>query len=80
MFWITHWPLLILKDTNAPDVLTQIHISGTEKLQLSIRTLCTEFKDIFSNELPAEPAKVPPFELIVDTVKWRVPRDRKSVV
>ena len=65
-----------LPHTNTPDVLTQIHISGTEELQFNLRTLCTEFKDIFSNELPAEPAKVPPFELIVDTVKWRVSRNR----
>ena len=35
-------------------------------LQENIRTLCTEFKDTFSNELPAEPAKIEPFNLVVD--------------
>ena len=28
-------------------------------------TLCKEFKDIFSNELPAAPAKIPEFHLTV---------------
>ena len=45
-------------------------------LQENIRTLCTEFKDIFSNELPAEPAKIEPFNLVVETEKWRVPSNR----
>ena len=30
------------------------------------------FKDVFSNELPAEPAKIEPFNLVVETEKWRV--------
>ena len=43
-------------DTFAPwltsvDVLSLINIKGDSNLQENIRTLCTEFKDIFSNEL-----------------------------
>ena len=37
-----------------------------------------EFKDIFSNELPAEPAKIEHFNLVVETEKWRVPSNRLS--
>ena len=37
------------------DVLSLIHISGDEDLQRRLRSLCQEYKDIFSNELPAAP-------------------------
>ena len=37
-----------------------------------------EFKEIFSNELPAEPAKIEHFNLVVETEKWRVPSNRLS--
>ena len=39
-------------------VLSLINIKADSNLQENIRTLCTEFKVIFSNELPAEPAKI----------------------
>ena len=41
------------------DVLSLIHISGDKDLRHRLRTLSKEFKDIFSNELPAAPAKIP---------------------
>ena len=34
------------------------------------------FADIFSNELPKEPADIPPFNLIVDDTKWKVSKNR----
>ena len=58
------------------DVLTQIHFSGSTSLQKRLRTLCTEFRDIFSNELPAKPAAIPEFDLVVDNKKWKVNRNR----
>ena len=58
------------------DILSLIHLSGNEDLQSQLRTLCTEFADIFSNELPKEPADVPPFNLIVDNRKWEVSKTR----
>ena len=58
------------------DVLSLINIKGDSNLQENIRTLCTEFKNIFSYELPAEPAKIEPFNLVVETEKWRVPSNR----
>ena len=42
------------------DILSLIHFSCDEDLQSRLRTLCTEFADIFSNELPKEPADIPP--------------------
>ena len=68
----SHW----LKEPSTVDVLSLINISGDENLQLKLRTLCTEFRDIFSNELPTKPASIPPFDLIVDNEKWRVPQNR----
>ena len=47
------------------DILSLIHFSRDEDLQSRLRTLCTEFSDIFSNDLPKEPANIPPFNLIV---------------
>ena len=65
------------KATNiSPLTLINIDKTADEDLQLKIRTLCAEFEDIFSNELPAEPAKIPPFNLIVDLDKWKLPRNR----
>ena len=54
-----------LPTPSTTDVLSLIHISGDKDLQQRLRTLCTEFKDIFSNELPAATAKIPEFHLVV---------------
>ena len=40
-------------------------ITDVLDLQHRLCTLCKEFKDIFSNELPAAPAKIPEFHLTV---------------
>ena len=58
------------------DVLPLIHISGDKDLQHRLHTLCKEFKDIFSNELPAAPAKIPEFHLTVKDDEWKVARNR----
>ena len=58
------------------DILSLIHLSGDEDLQSRLRTLCTEFADIFSNELPKEAADIPPFKLIIDETKWKVGKNR----
>ena len=50
-----------LPSPSIADVLSLIHISGDKDLQHRLRTLCKEFKDIFSYELPAAPAKIPQF-------------------
>jgi hypothetical protein len=66
--WINNFP-----DT---DPLSLIHIAGDDNQQNKIRLLCNEFRDIFSNDLPAGPAYIPPFELNVDDIKWKVSRNR----
>ena len=58
------------------DILSLIHFSGDEDLQSRFRTLCTEFSDIFGNDLPKDPANIPPFNLIVDNLKWKVGKNR----
>ena len=45
-------------------------------LQSRLRTLCTEFSNIFSNDLPKELADIPQFNLIVDNLNWRVGKNR----
>ena len=58
------------------DILSLIHFSCDEDLQSRLRTLCTEFSDIFSDDLPKEPATIPPFNLIVNNLKWKVGKNR----
>jgi hypothetical protein len=45
--WINQFP-----DT---DQLSLIHLAGDTDQQNKLRLLCNEFRDIFSNELPASP-------------------------
>ena len=58
------------------DPLASLHISGDDDLQSQIRSLCEEFRDIFSNELPSTPASIPPFHLVVDDSRWEHNRNR----
>jgi hypothetical protein len=58
------------------DPLSLMHIAGDTDQQNKLRLLCIEFRDIFSNELPASPANTPPFDLTVDDTKWKVSRNR----
>ena len=51
-------------------------ISGSNELQHKLRALCCKYKDIFSNELQAAPAKIPKFALTVQTDKWEVAKNR----
>ena len=59
--------------------LDQISFGGSPELQLRLRALCTEFADIFSDDLPAEPADLIPFEIVVDPAKWECPGNRTAV-
>ena len=54
-----------LHSPSKTDVLSLIHISRDKDLQDRLRTSCKKFKDIFSNELPAAPAKIPELHLTV---------------
>ena len=59
-----------LRQPDTSDVLSQIKISGDKDLQQKIRNVCVKYRDIFSNELPAAPAKIPEFTLDVQKEKW----------
>ena len=65
-----------LRQPDNSDVLSQIKISGDKDLQQKIRKVCLKYRDIFSNELPAAPAKIPAFNLVVDKEKWEVEQNR----
>ena len=47
----------------ANDVISTITFGGSEALQLACRALCTEFIDIFQDEVAREPARIPPFNI-----------------
>jgi transposase InsO family protein len=59
------------KDTG--DVLAGIKFGGSAQFQSTLRALCEEFRDIFSNEVGPVPAKVPQYKLELDLSKWKVP-------
>ena len=58
------------------DIISFIHFSSDKDLQSRLHTLCTEFADIFSNDLPKDPADMPPLNLVVDDTKWKVGKNR----
>ena len=64
-----------LRQPDTSDVMSQIKISGDTDLQHKIRTLCLKYRDIFSNELPAAPARIPEFTLDVQKEKWEVAKN-----
>ena len=51
-------------------------IHGDIDFKLRLTNLCVEFKDIFSRQVTSDPARLPPFELLVDNSKWHSPKNR----
>ena len=70
-----HWPSLsgAIPGTDPLDTIT---IDGSPAFRLSIRALCEDYRDVFSNDLPDSPADLEPFNLIVDDVKWKTNKNR----
>ena len=65
---------------NGPDdFLSQIHFEGDESLQKDLRTLCSEFADIFSDKLAPQAAHLKPFEINLPQQKWEVPSNHAPV-
>ena len=54
------------------DVLEDLHMTEEPKFRKKISDLCNKYKEIFSDELPKQPAKLKPFNIIVDELKWNV--------
>ena len=58
---------------------TKVNIFGPPLLQLKLKQLIEEFKDIFRSTVQGEPAQLTPFQLCVDPAKWLIPANRISV-
>jgi transposase InsO family protein len=71
-------PFLTSTSPEEPDLLSLIHISGSPAFRKQIMDLCIEFRSLFSNSLSKTPAKIKPFELVVDASKWQVPANREA--
>jgi hypothetical protein len=52
------------------------HIEGPPNLQHDIRTLCFEYKHIFSTTLRTDPARVPPLQFEYDSSSWQRPPNK----
>jgi hypothetical protein len=63
-------------DADSVDILEQITIEGDAELQSKLWDLVREFRDVFANVLPPEPAIIPPFHLDVDTDEWFTNKNR----
>ena len=62
--------------TDKVDFLDKIEYGDNSSLNIRLRALCSEFKDIFSTSLPPKPAKLPPFSIDVPLADWEVPQNR----
>jgi hypothetical protein len=68
------WDRSDSKDKEA--LIDLIDFDGTPEFQAQMRTLCLEYADIFSQELNPEPSKLPPMELQVNDIQWKVNKNR----
>ena len=68
----TFSPWLPHVNPESVDPVSLINISSTPELQELTRLLSIEYRDIFSNILSAQPASIPPFDLVDQDPKWRV--------
>ncbi len=63
-------------ESSVEELLGMIHIEGDASLQQGIRELCKEYGHIFALKLPREASKLTPFNITVDSLAWRVPKNR----
>jgi hypothetical protein len=54
----------------------EFNIFGSEQLQIRTKAILEEFSDIFDIKLRSQPAKIKPYELKVDKLKWEKPINR----
>jgi hypothetical protein len=60
-------------------LIDKITICGSEEQKKRIKALCVKYKQIFSDELDATPAHIPPFDLKVDKTKWETHKNRGAI-
>jgi hypothetical protein len=58
------------------DKLSKIRYGESAALNTKLKALCSEFKKIFSMTLPAEPARLPPFDIKINKAGWEQPKNR----
>jgi hypothetical protein len=59
--------------------LSKVKYGPYEGLNKKVKALVSEFKTIFSMTLPAQPAKLPPFDIKVNKEGWEQPKNRMPV-
>jgi len=52
------------------ELLDMVKIYGPPHLQAKLKTLLTEFSDVFSETVRPIPADIPPMEIEIDTLRW----------
>ena len=57
--------------------LDKIVYGPFERLNKRLKVECARFEDVFSMTLPREPAKLPPFPVIINREKWEVAKNRR---
>jgi len=58
------------------DLLKKVNLCKDPKLKRAIDVLCTEFQDLFKDEIGPTPADVPPFTVNYDSDAWQQPRNQ----
>ena len=61
------------------DFLSKINFEGDENFQNDLRTLCSEYADIFSDKLAPQAAALKSFEINLPKKKLEVPSNRTPV-
>ena len=51
-------------------------ITGSAEFIADVDALLEEYRDIFSSDLGAEPADLPPLDVEIDTAKWHAPKNQ----
>jgi hypothetical protein len=59
------------------DILDDITYEGSTELRKRIRDTCEKFRSIFSKVVPPTPARLQPFDIIVDKKQWEDQQNRK---
>ena len=61
------------------DFLKEITFEGDESFQRKLRELCSEYSDIFSDQLAEKPASLKPFEINIPLELWEIDENRTPV-
>ena len=53
-----------------------LEVTGSAEFIADLDALLEEYRDIFSSDLGAEPADLPPLDVEIDTAKWHAPKNQ----